>query len=583
MKLREFLQGCDYILVTRSEPQTPNSNHPGSPSTPLWKRGAEGDFKGGHREINDLLLNTDISGLAYDSRKVEEGYLFVAIKGERYDGHDFIKDAIRKGAVALVYEHDNSEFGIRNSELNSAIRNPQSAISFIRVKDGRKALACFANNFYEMPSKNLTLIGVTGTNGKTTTTYILKSILEAWGKKVGLIGTIQYLIHKKVYPAVHTTPESLDFQRLLKDMLLSGCTHVISEVSSHALAQFRVDRAAFNAAVFTNLTRDHLDFHKNMEDYFRAKERLFLELLDKDGTAIINIDDPYGKRLVSSLVARHPSQDILTYGLEAGADIMAGDVKSSFQGLKFKLSFRGRSYDISSHLTGLTNVYNILSAVGVSISLGIPWKVILEGLIESGNITGRFEKVDKGQGFLCIVDYAHTEDALERLIYTARELLKKSLVHSHQSLVPVTNDQCPITNDQFTNHARGRVPRIITVFGCGGDRDRGKRPRMGAVATRLSDFVVITSDNPRSEEPSGIIKEIEDGAVAKNYVIEPHRREAIRKAVNMASDGDIVLVAGKGHEDYQEIKGVRYKFNDREVLEEIIKHKMQDTRCRMQG
>ena len=545
MKLREFLQGCNYILVTRSEPQTPNSSPPGSPSTPLWKRGAEGDFKGGYGEINDLLLNADISGLAYDSRKVEEGYLFVAIKGERYDGHDFIKDAIRKGAVALVYEHDNSE-------LNSAIRNPQSAISFIRVKDGRKALACLANNFYEMPSKNLTLIGVTGTNGKTTTTYILKSILEAWGKKVGLIGTIQYLIHEKVYPAVHTTPESLDFQRLLKDMLLSGCTHVISEVSSHALAQFRVDRAAFNAVVFTNLTRDHLDFHKNMEDYFRAKERLFLDLLDKDGTAIINIDDPYGKRLVSSLVTRHPSQDILTYGLEAGADIMASDVKSSFQGLKFKISFRGRSYDISSHLTGLTNVYNILSAVGVSISLGIPRKVILEGLAETGNITGRFEKVDKGQGFICIVDYAHTEDALERLIYTARELATQHSVLS----------------------AQHHLPRIITVFGCGGDRDRGKRPRMGAIATRLSDFVVITSDNPRYEEPSGIIKEIEDGAVAKNYVIESDRREAIRKAVDMASDGDIVLVAGKGHEDYQEIKGVRYKFNDREVLEEIINSKL---------
>jgi UDP-N-acetylmuramoyl-L-alanyl-D-glutamate--2,6-diaminopimelate ligase len=556
MKLRDFLQGCDYIIATRSEPQTPNSNPPDSPPTPLWKRGAG--------EINDLLLNTDISGLAYDSRKVEEGYLFVAIKGERYDGHDFIKDAIKKGAAALVYEHDNSE-------LNSAIRNPQSTISFIRVKDSRKALACLANNFYEMPSKNLTLLGVTGTNGKTTTTYILKSILEAWGKKVGLIGTIQYLIHEKAYPAIHTTPESLDFQRLLKDMLLSGCTHVISEVSSHALAKFRVDRAAFNAAVFTNLTRDHLDFHKNMEDYFRAKERLFLELLDKDGTAIINIDDPYGKRLVSSLVACHPSQNILTYGLEAGADIMASDVKSSFQGLKFKVSFRGRIYDISSHLTGLTNVYNILSAVGVSISLGIPRKVILEGLVETGNITGRFEKVDKGQGFLCIVDYAHTEDALERLIYTAREL--------------ISPPPPPLTkgghrwgyNFSLATHP---FPRIITVFGCGGDRDHGKRPRMGAVATRLSDFVVITSDNPRSEEPSGIIKEIEDGAVAKNYVIESDRREAIRKAVNMASEGDIVLVAGKGHEDYQEIKGVRYKFNDREVLEDIIKYKMQDARLK---
>ena len=532
MRLKEVMRGCDY-----------------TPSLTLPPRGGglgEGDM--------------DISGVAYDSRKVKENCLFVAITGERCDGHDFIKDVIEGGAAAIVYEHNIADCGFRNSELNSEIRNLQSAISLIPVKNTRKALACIANNFYGRPSDRLTLIGITGTNGKTTTTYILKSILESWGKEVGLIGTIQYLIKDRVYPALHTTPESLEFQGLLKDIFLSGCTHVISEVSSHALAQYRVDGAGFKTAVFTNLTGDHLDFHKTMEDYFRAKERLFRELLNKDGTSVINLDDPYGRSLVSSLVAFCRSQNILTYGLETGADIMAVDIDNSFQGLRFKILFRGRNYDISSHLIGQPNVYNIMSAVGVSISLGVPWQVILKGIEKAGNVTGRFEKVDIGQGFLCIIDYAHSEDALERLIYTARELIKKSEVRTLNS-----------------------SSRIITFFGCGGDRDRGKRPRMGAVATRLSDFVIITSDNPRSEEPADIIKEIEGGIVSKNYLIEPYRREAIMKAVDMADDGDIVLIAGKGHEDYQEIKGVRYRFNDRDVIEGAIKDKLQRKDSGSQG
>ena len=275
-----------------------------------------------------------------------------------------------------------------------------------------------------MPSDSLTLVGITGTNGKTTTTYLLKSILESWGKEVGLIGTIQYIIKDRIYPAPFTTPESLEFHGLLKDMLLSGCTYVISEVSSHALAQYRVDGADFNTAVFTNLTRDHLDYHKTMENYFEAKERLFREILNKDGTAVINVDDPYGKRLVSLLIDRKPSQMILTYGLEAGADIMACDIDNSFRGLRFRISFQGRNYYISSRLIGIPNVYNILSAVGASISLLVPWQIILEGIEKTGNVKGRFEKVDMGQEFLCIIDYAHTEDALEGLIYTAKELIK---------------------------------------------------------------------------------------------------------------------------------------------------------------
>jgi len=484
----------------------------------------------------ESFMNTDISGIAYDSRNVRNGCLFIAVKGEKFDGHDFIRDAIEKGAIMIVAERDVSPV----------------EIGYIRVKDGRKALACIANNFFERPSESVTLTGITGTNGKTTTTYVMKSILESWGKNVGLIGTIRYMIKDSIYPAFHTTPESLEFQGLLKEMVLSGCTHVISEVSSHALAQYRVDKAVFDTAVFTNLTRDHLDFHKTMEEYFRAKKRLFIELLDEGGTAVVNLDDPYGKRLIAELRTMNNKRHVLTYGLEAGADITAHGIQNSFRGLKFTISFEGHSYDISSPLVGTPNVYNILSAVGAAISLDVLPEAIIEGVTKTGTVTGRFESVDAGQTFHCLVDYAHTEDALERLLYTVRD----------------------IVNQQSGARIPGSSSRIITVFGCGGDRDRGKRPRMGEAATRLSDFAVITSDNPRSEEPMDIIKDIEVGTVSKNYLIEPDRKKAIRKAVDMANDGDVVLVAGKGHEDYQEIKGVRYPFSDRDVLKEEIKDKL---------
>lgn len=499
---------------------------------------------------NNIDMERDISGIAYDSRNVKDGYLFVAIKGEKVDGHDFIKDAGERGAVAVVCERNHAKYSLSQSEMNE---ENNSGLSLIHVKNSRIALACIANNFYERPSEKLTLIGITGTNGKTTTTYLLKSILESWGRHVGLIGTIQYMIKDRVFPALHTTPESLEFQCLLREMFLSGCTHVISEVSSHALAQYRADRAVFHTAVFTNLTRDHLDFHKTMEDYFKVKERLFTELLDDKGTVVLNADDPYGRRLGSELkTAGNGHKNILTYGLGKGADIAAGDIGNSILGLRFKLSFNGENFYITSPLMGLPNVYNILSAVGASISLGVPWQIILEGIAKTGNIPGRFERVDVGQKFLCVIDYAHTEDALERLISTAREL--------------ATRNMGPGTRN---------VPlRIITVFGCGGDRDRGKRPVMGAVATRLSDVVIITSDNPRSEEPTAIIKDIEEGTVRKNYIIETDRRQAIVKAVETADDGDIILIAGKGHEAYQEIKGIRFQFSDRDELTKAIKDKL---------
>jgi UDP-N-acetylmuramoyl-L-alanyl-D-glutamate--2,6-diaminopimelate ligase len=513
-----------------------------------------------------IACKTDIAGVAYDSRNIKEGYLFVAMKGEKYDGHDFIGDVIKRGAAAIVRERDTE--GITRSHQPSPL--------YVHAANSRRALACIANNFYERPSECVTLTGITGTNGKTTTSYILKSVLESWGRKVGLIGTIQYMIGDAVCPALHTTPESLEFQSLLREMFLSGCSYVISEVSSHALAQYRVDGAVFRTAVFTNLTRDHLDFHKTMENYFAAKERLFTELLDKEGTAVINSDDPYGKRLVSVLQTLKTGRAVLTYGLEPGADLIAEKARISFDGLTFKISFRGKSYKVVSRLTGMPNVYNILSAIAASLSLGIPWQVILEGVQKTGNITGRFEKVDAGQKFLCVVDYAHTEDALERLILTARGLLEKSKVEQlrrEQSAERKAQKRTKIPT-------RRVLPRVITVFGCGGDRDRGKRPGMGAIATNLSDFVIITSDNPRSEEPLGIIRDIEAGVVSRNYLIEPDRKEAIRKAVAVANEKDIILIAGKGHEDYQEIKGVRHPFSDREVAVEIIKERLNSQRAR---
>ncbi|MBA3060968.1 MAG: UDP-N-acetylmuramoyl-L-alanyl-D-glutamate--2,6-diaminopimelate ligase [Nitrospirae bacterium] len=519
-------------------------------------------------EINEITgsADVDVTGIAYDSRKVKAGDVFVAAKGEKHNGHDFISDAVKKGALAIVHEGTNSS-------LKKLLVTRYPLPIFIRVKDSREALAYLSNNFYERPSDKLTVIGVTGTNGKTTATYLIKSILEVWGKDVGLIGTINYLVKDRHYDAPHTTPEALEFQAVLNEMVSAGCSHVVTEVSSHALAQKRVDYTGFSVAVFTNLTRDHLDFHITMEEYFRAKERLFKELLLKDGTSVINFDDPYGRRLISELKTSQQgaanlrdsksvrlateTENVITYGIETGADIVAANIKNSFDGLMFDIKFNDRTYNIQSPLIGTHNVYNILSAVGAAVSLNVPWDMIISGIKNMGSVKGRFQKVDLGQNFLCVVDYAHTEDALERLICAAREFINQ------------------LPKSRIMHH----TPRIITVFGCGGDRDRGKRPRMAAIATKLSDYVVITSDNPRSEEPIEIIKEIEKGALRMNYTIEPDRETAIKKAVETAEEGDILLIAGKGHEDYQEIKGARHKFSDRETAEKAIKKKVNSEQC----
>lgn len=515
MRLRDVLYRCDCELAGRN-------NSLILPSSRGW---------------NEEILDTEISGIAYDSRKVVRNGIFVAIRGENVNGHDFIADAIKNGAVAVVGE---------KTKFSAA------PFLFVRVDDGRKALACIANNFYERPSENLSVIGITGTNGKTTTSYLIKSILEAWEKRVGLIGTIEYSIGDRRYEALHTTPESVEFQGLLREMVAAGCSHVVTEISSHSLSQKRVDYTRFVAVVFTNLTRDHLDFHETMENYYVAKERLFTNLLAQGSTAVINVDDEWGRRLLETMKARRATGTrgnewprIMTYGTGRDADVCASATNDTPLGISFSLIFGSEEYRVESPLIGTPNVYNLLAAIAAGIALDVPMQAIQKGIRNTGSVKGRLEKVDMGQDFLCFIDYAHTPDALERLILTARTIMKN----------------------------RDRSGRVITLFGCGGDRDKGKRAIMGEIASRLSDYLIVTSDNPRSEDPRTILEEVESGMVRRNFMTVPDRREAITMAVERAESGDIVLIAGKGHEEYQEVMGVRYSFSDREVVETAIRER----------
>lgn len=485
------------------------------------------------------FLEQEVRGIAYDSRKVVRDGLFVALTGEVYDGKDFIMDAIKKGAKVIVF--DGEAISIKDESLKDG------KVLLIRVKDARTALACLSHNFFEKPSERLKVIGVTGTNGKTTTTHLIKAILETWGKTTGLIGTISYSFKGHEYPAVHTTPEAVEFQSLLKDMIINGCEYVVTEVSSHSLKQRRVDYTRFSMAVFTNLTRDHLDFHKTMDDYYLSKRRLFTELLIQNGTAVINRDDEWAERLISDLASMRPDVRIITYGLKERATIVPVTAQSYPEGSLLVLRISdtdsiNREIRIESPLIGIPNIYNLLSALSVALGLDIPEEIIREGLRKNTIVKGRFEKIEEGQDFLCILDYAHTPDALERLILTAREL----------------------TSDG----------RVITVFGCGGNRDKGKRPIMGRIATGLSDYVIITSDNPRNEPPDAIISDITSGIARDNYEIIPDRAQAIKRAIMFAQKGDIVLIAGKGHEDYQEIKGKRERFSDREVCIDALRERL---------
>ena len=466
------------------------------------------------------LAGANVGGLEYDSRRVGEGFLFFAFPGSRADGRQFAEDALARGAVAVVSE----------SEC------PPGPARWIRVEHGRQALALAARNYYRKPDERLGLTGITGTNGKTTTAYLIDSVLRASGHTTALVGTIEYHLAGRVLPAVNTTPESLDLVRLFAELERAGGTHATLEVSSHALALGRVYGLHFHTAVFTNLTRDHLDFHGTMENYFAAKQAL---LAGAGGApprfAVLNRDDEYARKLKVDT-----KTEAIWYGLGQESDLRALHISSGFHGLRFDVQHGKLRFAVESPLMGRINVYNILAACGAGLSYGIAPEGIARGIAELRAVPGRFERVDQGQPFVVVVDYAHTDDALRNTIAVARGLNPK---------------------------------RVITLFGCGGDRDRSKRPLMGQAAAEASDFVVLTSDNPRSEDPLAIMNDALVGIrrVDVPHVVEPDRAAAIARALKEAREGDLVILAGKGHETYQVLKDKTIPFDDRVVAREVLR------------
>jgi UDP-N-acetylmuramoyl-L-alanyl-D-glutamate--2,6-diaminopimelate ligase len=458
----------------------------------------------------------DIRGLSYDSRQVERGDLFIALKGLKASGSDFSADAIRRGALAVVSD------------------TPASVpvdVPWVVVEDAREAMAALADEFYGHPSQSMTVVGITGTNGKTTVAYLLRALFEAAGMKSGLLGTVAYVIGSEEVSASRTTPEAPDVQRMFRLMVDRGCDACVMEVSSHALALKRVDQTRFAAGVFTNLTRDHLDYHKDMESYFAAKRRLF-EMLPDRAPGVINLDDPRGDTLVRTV------SNPITYAISRPADVTPGPLAMTWEGLQFDVRTPRGPLHVRSRLVGRPNVSNILAAAAAATALDLPLAAIEKGLAELDGVPGRFQMVsDAGDDIAVVVDYAHTDDALKNLLETARPLAGN---------------------------------RVITVFGCGGDRDRTKRPLMGAVASRLSDVVVVTSDNPRSEDPARIIEEIKLGIQAAEreagtFFAIVDRADAIAQAIRMAVPGDLVLLAGKGHEKTQVIGTQELPFDEVEI------------------
>jgi UDP-N-acetylmuramoyl-L-alanyl-D-glutamate--2,6-diaminopimelate ligase len=471
--------------------------------------------------ISPELASVNIAALDYDSRRVATDSLFFAFPGSRADGTQFVNDAIGRGAVAVASEAEAPE---------------QLQQLWVHVEHGRHALAVAAKNFYGKPDERIGLTGITGTNGKTTTGFLIDSILRAAGRTTALIGTIEYHIAGRVLPAVNTTPESLDLIRIFAELERAGGQNATMEVSSHGLALGRVYGLQFHTAVFTNLTRDHLDFHGTMEAYFDAKQLLF------EGAggppppfAVLNRDDEYARR-----IKVQAKTQVFWYGLGQDSNLRARHISTGFQGLKFDILHNKRRFAIESPLIGKINVYNILAACGAGLSYGLDPEIIARGIANLRSVPGRFERVDEGQPFVVVVDYAHTDDALRNVIAVARGLNPK---------------------------------RVITLFGCGGDRDRTKRPLMGQAAAEASDFVVLTSDNPRSEDPLAIMNDALVGIrkVDVPHLVEPDRAAAIARALKEARAGDIVILAGKGHEPYQVLKDKTIAFDDREVAREVLR------------
>ena len=459
-------------------------------------------------------LDLDITNIEYDSRKVRENTLFICIKGFNSDGHKYIQNAIKSGAKSFLVQDDISIDGY----------------TFIRVNDTRASMAKIADNFYNHPSKKFGVIGVTGTNGKTSITTLLSEILKSNNNKVGLIGTIKIFDGEEEIQSNSTTPESIELQNYFNAMLNNKCDYCSMEVSSHSLALNRVDETDFKLGLFTNLTPDHLDFHKDLEDYRRSKEKLFFKTSIAN---IINIDDDGGKKIYENI--KYLKTPVYTYGIDNEADFMARDIQISSNGVSYKLKTPTYEDDIFVPIPGKFTVYNTLAVIAACYMLNLDKDVIIKTLKNTNGITGRFEIVENDKDINVIIDYAHTPDALENILNTVKEFAKGD---------------------------------IITVFGCGGDRDKIKRPLMGKISQKLSDICIITSDNPRNEDPNLIIEDILSGLDKdiKNYKVIIDRKEAIEEAIKIAKKDDIIIIAGKGHENYQIIGKNKYHFDDKEIV-----------------
>lgn len=471
-------------------------------------------------------LETEVSGVHHDSRSVRPGGVFCALKGAGRDGHEFIQAAIENGAVAVLSERPNpAEF----------------LATWIQVGNGRAAMAIAAANFEGHPSLRFPVVGVTGTNGKTTTAFLVHHLMQSILRRAGLLGTIYYSTGEVLVEASHTTPESTEVQRLLREMADADCRGMAMEVSSHGLAQNRVTGVSFDVGIFTNLTQDHLDYHLTMENYFAAK-RLLFEQMDtetaKKGTAVINLDDPYGERLAKT---RFERLRVMTYGRGANADFRIGNLRSDFNGTQYQLRFQDRQFLVRIPLIGSFNVYNSVAAIAAGWAIGLNLREVVSKMADAPQVPGRLELVGGRQtNYRVFVDYAHTPDALTNVLSTLRAL---------------------------------EPNRIITVFGCGGDRDSTKRPLMAAAAEAGSDLCILTSDNPRTEDPKKILSDAARGFIRGGHEVLEDRWDAIRRAINLAGERDIVLIAGKGHESYQEINGVRHDFDDRKVAAGFVGRK----------
>ncbi len=476
------------------------------------------------REVNGPL-DREIEGIYYDSRRVQKNGLYVAVRGAKADGHQFTEQAIERGAIALVVEKPENH----------------SRATTLVVDDSRRALADLAFVFHGKPALRLKMAGVTGTNGKTTTTFLLKHICESAGLRSGLIGTVGYQIGERILPAIRTTPESADLQELLAQMVSAGCKAAVMEVSSHAIAQDRIRGLEWDVALFTNLTQDHLDFHRTMKEYFEAKAKLFTDLPGQENkhaaVAVINLDDRYGEQLVQRLGDSVP---VVTYGLGQRADFRASNYRTEFGGTSFQLDAKGRSYLVRVPLIGRFNVSNALAALAAASSLGINLREAVLSLGKAPQVPGRLEAVPAKRQFQIFVDYAHTDDALLNVLKTLRELAPR---------------------------------KLICVFGAGGDRDQAKRPLMGRVADQNADFSIITSDNPRKEDPLAIIAEIKKGFRSQNYEAIPDRAEAIARAIALAQPRDIILIAGKGHEASQEFADHTIPFDDVQMAQRALENR----------